>query len=186
MIQTILKGRYVYRDGAELLYLAGDDSYRNKYVRINFTSSGQQETVWIFNILFYPVNHLLIFRFCLTHDRLYPPLPKAPGMAYLMTCRLCLSANTATKIRNTMPCTSCMAWVVSPIMVRPLFSTVYRRAPTMMFSKRTFAPPEMGIPPRTRAIRIWVSSWFPTFAVAEPFFTMLTNAARPVMAPASI
>lgn len=53
MIQTILKGRYVYRDGAELLYLPEDDSYRNKYVRINFTSSGQQETVWIFNILFY-------------------------------------------------------------------------------------------------------------------------------------
>jgi predicted ATP-dependent endonuclease of OLD family len=62
LIQTILKGRYVYRDGAELLYLAGDDSYRNKYVRINFTSSGQQETVWIFNILFYLfVNHTKAF-----------------------------------------------------------------------------------------------------------------------------
>ena len=36
----------------------------------------------------------------------------------------------------------------------------------MMFSNLTFAPPEIGIPPRTRAMRICVSSWLPTFAVA--------------------
>ena len=48
LIDKILKGRYVYVSGEERLLL---DSGR--YVKINYTSSGQQESVWIFNILMY-------------------------------------------------------------------------------------------------------------------------------------
>lgn len=47
----VLKGKYVFRDNEERLYL--DEKH---FVKINYTSSGQQETVWIFNILL----HLLI------------------------------------------------------------------------------------------------------------------------------
>ena len=53
-----------------------------------------------------------------------------------------------------------------------------------MLEKRTFAPPVMGRPPSTREIRIWVSSWLPAVAVMEPTLMTLTNAARPVSAPA--
>ncbi|MGM9586897.1 MAG: AAA family ATPase [Candidatus Limivicinus sp.] len=44
----VLRGTYRYVDGEERLYL--DNS---KYVKINFSSSGQQEIVWVFNLLFY-------------------------------------------------------------------------------------------------------------------------------------
>lgn len=50
-IERILKGKYVYKDGEERLYIN-----RERFVKINYTSSGQQETVWIFNILL----HLMI------------------------------------------------------------------------------------------------------------------------------
>lgn len=50
LINEILKGRYQNENGEERLYL--EDSNR-QYVKINFASSGQQETVWITNILFY-------------------------------------------------------------------------------------------------------------------------------------
>lgn len=46
--EEVLNGTYRYVDGEERLYL--DNS---KYIKINYTSSGQQETVWIFNLLFY-------------------------------------------------------------------------------------------------------------------------------------
>lgn len=48
LVNEILKGRYVFANGEERLVLKND-----KYVKINYTSSGQQETVWIFNILLY-------------------------------------------------------------------------------------------------------------------------------------
>lgn len=48
LVDNILKGKYQYVSGEERLII--DD---NKYVKINFTSSGQQESVWIFNILMY-------------------------------------------------------------------------------------------------------------------------------------
>ncbi|MBQ7950984.1 MAG: AAA family ATPase [Clostridia bacterium] len=48
LIDRILKGRYIYVSGEERLELGSD-----KYVKINYTSSGQQESVWIFNILMY-------------------------------------------------------------------------------------------------------------------------------------
>ena len=44
----VLRGNYRYIDGEERLYL--DDK---SYVKINLASSGQQEIVWVFNILFY-------------------------------------------------------------------------------------------------------------------------------------
>ena len=43
---------------------------------------------------------------------------------------------------------SCIICVVNPIIVSPLFSTMYSKDPTTIFSKRTFAPPEIGIPPK--------------------------------------
>ena len=48
LIDSILKGKYVFVSGEERLIIEND-----RYVKINFTSSGQQETVWIFNILMY-------------------------------------------------------------------------------------------------------------------------------------
>lgn len=48
LIKNILKGIYQYSDGEEKLLLN-----KNKYVKINFASSGQQEAVWILNLLFY-------------------------------------------------------------------------------------------------------------------------------------
>lgn len=44
----VLRGKYRYVEGEERLYL--DDK---RYVKINLASSGQQEIVWVFNILFY-------------------------------------------------------------------------------------------------------------------------------------
>ena len=49
-IDQILRGKYQYQDGEERLVL--DD---HSYVRLNYTSSGQQEVVWILNLLFYYV-----------------------------------------------------------------------------------------------------------------------------------
>lgn len=46
--EKVLRGTYRYVDGEERLYLDA-----NKYVKINFASSGQQEIVWVFNLLFY-------------------------------------------------------------------------------------------------------------------------------------
>ena len=44
----ILKGTYRYNDGEERIYI--NDS---QYVKMNFASSGQQESVWILNLIFY-------------------------------------------------------------------------------------------------------------------------------------
>lgn len=48
LIDSVLKGRYVYANGEERLVLSD-----NNYVKINFTSSGQQESVWIFNLIYF-------------------------------------------------------------------------------------------------------------------------------------
>lgn len=47
--ETVLQGSYQYVDGEERLNLSNAD----RYVKINFASSGQQEIVWVFNLLFY-------------------------------------------------------------------------------------------------------------------------------------
>ena len=44
----VLGGSYRYVDGEERLYLDN-----RKYIKFNFASSGQQEIVWVFNLLFY-------------------------------------------------------------------------------------------------------------------------------------
>lgn len=51
LVQDVLKGRYVFKDNEERLYID-----KEHFVKINYTSSGQQETVWIFNILL----HILV------------------------------------------------------------------------------------------------------------------------------
>ena len=48
LMRTILQGEYRNVGGEEGLQLS-----ENRYVKINFASSGQQETVWILNVLFY-------------------------------------------------------------------------------------------------------------------------------------
>lgn len=50
-MKEILQGEYRYIDGEERLQVAED-----RYVKVNFSSSGQQEVVWILNVIFY---HLL-------------------------------------------------------------------------------------------------------------------------------
>ena len=48
LTQKILRGTYRYSNGEEQIVLED-----GKYVKINFSSSGQQECVWILNLLFY-------------------------------------------------------------------------------------------------------------------------------------
>lgn len=48
LIRDIIKGRYTYSDGDDRIWV--DDE---RYVKINFASSGQQESVWILNLLYY-------------------------------------------------------------------------------------------------------------------------------------
>ncbi len=48
LMREILQGEYLYIDGEERLQISED-----KYVKINFSSSGQQEVVWILNVVFY-------------------------------------------------------------------------------------------------------------------------------------
>ena len=48
LIKKVLRGTYRYSDGEEQIVLDN-----GKYVKINFSSSGQQECVWILNLLFY-------------------------------------------------------------------------------------------------------------------------------------
>lgn len=55
-ISKVLKGRYVFANGEERLYLTDNHDNTDRFVKINYTSSGQQETVWLFNILF----HILV------------------------------------------------------------------------------------------------------------------------------
>ena len=48
LIKTILRGTYKYSNGVEQIILDN-----GKHVKISFSSSGQQECVWILNLLFY-------------------------------------------------------------------------------------------------------------------------------------
>lgn len=48
LIKKVLQGTYRYSNGEEQIVLDN-----GKYVKINFSSSGQQESVWILNLLFY-------------------------------------------------------------------------------------------------------------------------------------
>lgn len=48
IMDRVLQGRYSYKMGEERLDLRG-----HRYVKINYASSGQQEVVWVFNLLYY-------------------------------------------------------------------------------------------------------------------------------------
>jgi len=52
-MDEILQGRYQNTDGEERLWLLHDTAGRQQYVKINFASSGQQEVLWILNLIFY-------------------------------------------------------------------------------------------------------------------------------------
>lgn len=52
LMREILKGEYRNVNGEERLQVSDD-----RYVKINFSSSGQQEAVWILNVLFYYLLH---------------------------------------------------------------------------------------------------------------------------------
>jgi len=47
-IHSILGGEYKIVNGEERLFIDG-----NRFIKINYTSSGQQETLWILNLLYY-------------------------------------------------------------------------------------------------------------------------------------
>ncbi len=53
LISKVLKGKYVFEHGEEKLFLSENNNKINSFVKLNYASSGQQETVWIFNILFH-------------------------------------------------------------------------------------------------------------------------------------
>lgn len=56
-INALLKGKYIFTSGEERLILEN-----NKYIKINFTSSGQQESLWILNIIAYQmINNVKTF-----------------------------------------------------------------------------------------------------------------------------
>lgn len=48
LVKKVLRGSYHYSNGEEQIVLEN-----GKYVKLNFSSSGQQESVWILNLLFY-------------------------------------------------------------------------------------------------------------------------------------
>lgn len=48
LIEKVLRGSYQFNDGEERIVLKND-----RYVKLNFASSGQQEAVWILNLLLY-------------------------------------------------------------------------------------------------------------------------------------
>lgn len=48
LVYKVLRGTYSFDNGEEKINLSD-----NRYVKINFASSGQQESVWILNLLFY-------------------------------------------------------------------------------------------------------------------------------------
>ena len=49
-MKVLLKGEYRIINGEERLYIDGDDE---KFVKINYASSGQQEILWILNLLYF-------------------------------------------------------------------------------------------------------------------------------------
>lgn len=50
LINCIMKGQYIYVDGEERVII---DAEKHSYIKINYASSGQQEAVWIANLIFY-------------------------------------------------------------------------------------------------------------------------------------
>lgn len=73
VIDSVLKGKYHFVSGEERLVLDN-----HKYVKMNFASSGQQESIWIFNLVFYYVleNKKTYMIFEEPESHLYPEAQK--------------------------------------------------------------------------------------------------------------
>lgn len=73
LVNRILHGKYQYVGGEERLFIENEH-----YVKINFTSSGQQESVWILNLIFYYLleNKSVFFIFEEPESHLYPDAQK--------------------------------------------------------------------------------------------------------------
>ena len=54
--EKIIKGEYFYGDGSEYVRIDKNDG-KSTAVRVNFASSGQQEILWVCNIMFYHLFH---------------------------------------------------------------------------------------------------------------------------------
>lgn len=92
LMKQILQGEYRNIDGEERLQVADD-----RYVKINFASSGQQEAVWILNVLFY---------YLLNHKRSFfiieePESHLFPNAQKLMTEFISLAKNDGNKVLLT-------------------------------------------------------------------------------------
>lgn len=92
LMRKIMHGEYRNIDGEERLQVAND-----KYVKINFASSGQQEAVWILNVLFYYLlnNKKSYFIIEEPESHLYPNAQK------LITEFISLAKNNGNKILMT-------------------------------------------------------------------------------------
>ncbi|MGN0485479.1 MAG: AAA family ATPase [Lachnospiraceae bacterium] len=92
LMKEILQGEYRNIDGEERLQVS-----TNKYVKINFASSGQQEAVWILNVVFY---------YLLNNKKSYfiieePESHLFPNAQKLMTEFISLAKNDGNKILLT-------------------------------------------------------------------------------------
>lgn len=92
LMKQILQGEYRNVDGEERLQVADD-----RYVKINFASSGQQEAIWILNVLFYYMlnNKRTYFIIEEPESHLYPNAQK------LITEFISLAKNDGNKILLT-------------------------------------------------------------------------------------
>ena len=92
LMKQILHGEYRNVDGEERLQVAND-----RYVKINFASSGQQEAIWILNVIFYYLlnNRKSYFIIEEPESHLYPNAQK------LITEIISLAKNDGNKILLT-------------------------------------------------------------------------------------
>lgn len=90
--RKILKGEYRSIDGDERLQISAE-----KYIKINYASSGQQEAVWILNVLFYYMLNGNKVQFIIEEpeSHLYPDAQK------LMTDYIALVAASGNRILMT-------------------------------------------------------------------------------------
>jgi len=51
--RKVLNGMYQFSDGEEMIYLTPTDEQGQPFVKINFASSGQQEMLWLLNLMYY-------------------------------------------------------------------------------------------------------------------------------------
>lgn len=81
----VLNGTYRYTESEERLYISD-----NKYVKINLSSSGQQEVVWVFNLLFYYLieNRKIFLILEEPESHLYPSSQQTVGevLALILNC----------------------------------------------------------------------------------------------------